>query len=271
MTVLPARQRNAECNNRIRLMSCRPYPSRNQDQSNREGRLEHTILGGRTEMTNTGEQRISTIGRVLKALRTAGLIGFTLSAVCASPAAAESLPVCAKCLNPRVISKTGAGTAAAAAEAKVTAEDAAAWCAVNMPRYTNCVRFEVQQGGDGARTSYRATANCSAGQLHSMNGGDYTYSGIWNEGAGRGQPNFRDPGGNIPRWESIRSGTGKARAEWDLFGGLSLAGQWKVLCGDTAPLASAALARTAVNAAGGEIGGPGPGGGRMAFTMREMR
>jgi hypothetical protein len=202
-------------------------------------------------MRTTADHGTGGMGRVAKSLGRAGIVAFALSAICASSATAvESLPVCAKCLNPRVISKTGAGTASAAVEAKVTAEDAAAWCAVNMPRYKNCVIDEVAQGGDGARTSYRATANCSSGQLHSMNGGDYTYAGIWNEGAGRGQPNFRDPGGNIPQWESIHSGTGKARGEWDLFGGLSLAGQWKVLCGGAPAPVSAAPSRPAVSAAG---------------------
>jgi hypothetical protein len=157
--------------------------------------------------------------------------------------AAESLPVCSKCLNPRVISKSGTGTAAAVAEAKVVAEDAAAWCSVQRPRDPYCVREEVKQGGDGNRAAYRASASCSTGQLQSMNGGDFTYAGVWADGPGQGHPMFRGPQGNIPQWESIRSGTGKARGEWDLFGGYSLAGQWEVLCGKTAPPAAGTVAR----------------------------
>ncbi|MES1260206.1 MAG: hypothetical protein ABUS49_00620, partial [Acidobacteriota bacterium] len=150
--------------------------------------------------------------------------------------AAEALPVCSKCLNPRVLSKTGSGTAAAVAEARVVAEDAASWCAINRPRDKYCVQEEVKQGGDGGRAAYRATANCASGEMRSMNGGDYTYAGVWPDGPGRGRPMLKDPGGNIPRWESIRSGTGKARGEWDLFGGLSLSGQWEVLCPGAAPV-----------------------------------
>ncbi|MEP6715379.1 MAG: hypothetical protein ABJC09_07375, partial [Terriglobia bacterium] len=135
------------------------------------------------------------------------------------------------------MTKTGAGTASAVAEAKVTREDAAAWCAINMPHFPGCVNNEVQQGGDGARASYRATANCSTGEMNSINGYPYVYAGVWAQGAGQGRPMLRaqGPGGNIPQWESIRSGTGKARAEWDLFGGYSLTGQWEVLCGKAAP------------------------------------
>ena len=167
-------------------------------------------------------------------------ITFLLALVPAAAQAApvEYLPVCAKCLNPRVSAKTGIGTATAVAEATVVAEDAKAWCAVHRPRDPYCASQEVTQGGDGGRKSYRASANCADGHLRSISGGDYFYAGIWAEGAGRGHPMLRDPGGNIPRWESIRSGTGVARAEWDTFGGYSLAGQWEVLCAGAAPPAA---------------------------------
>lgn len=160
------------------------------------------------------------------------------------PAAAQSapveyLPVCAKCLNPRVTAKTGIGTATAVAEAKVALEDAKAWCASNKPRDPGCVRYEVAQGGDGARPFYRATANCSTGRLTSMNGGQYVYAGVWPSGPGRGRPMLRDLGGNIRRWDDVVYGTGKPRAEWDTFGGMSLSGQWEVLCAGAAPPAAA--------------------------------
>jgi hypothetical protein len=186
----------------------------------------------------------------LSFLLTATLFTATLLAFCGEAIeAAESLPVCAKCLNPRVISKTGTGTASAAAVAKVVAEDAAAWCAVNKPHYSYCVQEEVRQGGDGARESFRATANCATGQLHSINGYDYMYAGVWPDGPGTGKPMLRDSGGNIPRWESIRSGTGKARGEWDIFGGYSLSGQWQVLCSGAPAPASAVSTARAVPAA----------------------
>lgn len=148
---------------------------------------------------------------------------------------AEYLPVCEKCLNPRVTSKAGAGTATASAEATVMPEDAAAWCAANRPRDPYCAREEVKNGGDGGRKSFRATANCSAGSMLSMDGYEYHYAGVWPDGPGRGRPMLKDTGGNIRRWNSVASGYGKARSEWDRFGGYSLTGQWEVLCGSSAP------------------------------------
>jgi hypothetical protein len=69
--------------------------------------------------------------------------------------AVEHLPVCEKCLNPRIISKSGAGTSAASAEARVVPEDATAWCATNRPRDPYCAREEVTNGGDGGLQRWR--------------------------------------------------------------------------------------------------------------------
>jgi hypothetical protein len=154
-----------------------------------------------------------------------GVIGFT----------AEYLPVCEKCLNPRVISKAGGGTSAASADALVVQEDAVVWCAANRPRDPYCAREEVRNGGDGGRKSYKATADCSAGVLHSIDGYEYRYAGVWPDGPGRGRPMLKDTGGNIRRWNSITSGYGIARAEWDRYGGYSLTRQWETLCGSSAP------------------------------------
>lgn len=165
---------------------------------------------------------------------TIGLL-LTLVSAAAQTAPSEYLPVCAKCLNPRVSAKTGVGSATAVAEAKVVAEDAKAWCALNKPKDPACVRFEVAQGGDGGRQSYRASANCSTGRLTSMNSGQFVYAGVWPQGTGRGRPMFKDLTGNIPRWDDVVYGTGKPRDQWDTFGGLSLTGQWEVLCAGAAP------------------------------------
>ncbi|HYI97120.1 MAG TPA: hypothetical protein VEX68_26495 [Bryobacteraceae bacterium] len=156
---------------------------------------------------------------------------------------AEYLPVCEKCLNPRIHSKSGARTSSASADAKVVQEDAVTWCATNRPRDPYCAREEVTNGGDGGRKSYKATADCSAGILNSIDGYEYRYVGVWPDGPGRGRPMLKGAAGNIPRWNSIVSGRGVARAEWAKFGGYSLAGQWEVLCG-TVPPASAQSAQT---------------------------
>ncbi|MEO8372351.1 MAG: hypothetical protein ABI806_24405, partial [Candidatus Solibacter sp.] len=146
---------------------------------------------------------------------------------------AEYLPVCEKCLNPRITGILGAGSAAASAEAKVVQEDAVAWCAVNRPRDKYCAVEEVKNGGDGGRTSYKATANCATGVLQAIDSYEYRYAGTWPDGAGRGRAMLKDTGGNIRRWASVVSGYGIARAEWPRFGGYSLTGQWEALCGKT--------------------------------------
>lgn len=170
----------------------------------------------------------------------------TLAALAVSTAsAAEYLPVCEKCLNPRVFSLSGKGSAAASADAKVVQEDAAQWCATNRPRDPICAREEVTNGGDGGRKAYKAAANCSTGVLNSADGYEYQYAQRWPDGAGRGRPMFKD-GTNTPRgWSSIRSGYGIARAEWDKWNGYSLALQWETLCGNAAPALAAQAARPA--------------------------
>jgi hypothetical protein len=166
-------------------------------------------------------------------------LGFSAAGV--SLVAAEYLPVCEKCLNPRVQSKTGFGTASAVAEAKVMQEDAVAWCAANRPRDPGCVREEVTNGGDGGRKSFKASADCSAGVLHSISGGDYLINGVWPDGPGKGRPRLKDPNGNVLAWNSVTYGRGIARSEWSKFAGYSLTGQWEVLCGGAAkPKAAAA-------------------------------
>jgi hypothetical protein len=153
---------------------------------------------------------------------------------------AQIMPVCEKCLNPRVTTKTGIGTANAVVEAKVTPEDAAVWCAANRPRDKYCVQEEVKNGGDGGRTSYRGSANCTTGEMRSINGADLLYAGVWPDGPGKGRPMMKDGGGNIRRWLDIVSGYGKARTEWDDYGGYSLTGQFEVLCPGVAPQISKA-------------------------------
>src|SRR5688572_3753548 len=93
------------------------------------------------------------LGDRMNYLKTVTILCVALMTAAIPLTAAEYLPVCEKCLNPRVFSKTGIGTAKAEAEAKVVQEDAAAWCAANRPRDPYCAREEVTNGGDGGRKS----------------------------------------------------------------------------------------------------------------------
>ena len=94
------------------------------------------------------------------------LAGFGVSVITPVGAAdgggAESMPICTlpKCLNPRVTTKSGIGTANAAVEAKVTAEDAAKWCATYKPMDKLCAVEQVKSGWIGFRNLYRASADC---------------------------------------------------------------------------------------------------------------
>jgi hypothetical protein len=158
---------------------------------------------------------------------------------------AEVMPICTlpKCLNPRVTSKSGIGTASAAVEAKVTPEDAAKWCATYKPKDKLCVTEQVKSGWIGFRNLYRASADCVAGRMTPIDGNQYTYVGVWEDGPGKGRPKFTTTNRRFPhtKWDETGveihpSGT------IDGWGGGSpnLATQWEVLCaGAPAPAVKA--------------------------------
>jgi hypothetical protein len=173
----------------------------------------------------------------------------------ATPQAAPSrpggdfLPLCLleRCLNPRVLSKSGIGTANATATAKVTADDAKVWCAKYNPTYKDCARDRVEYGGAAERLSsveFKASANCQAGTLAAVDGLQYTYIGTWSDGRGAGRPRFRGPHttDGTTQFEQ-QGGPQVASGAWDIAdlangpnSGESLAIQWEILCaGATAP------------------------------------
>ena len=133
------------------------------------------------------------------------LAAFLSYADTAQGAGAEYMPVCnhPRCLNPQVTSKSGIGTANATVEAKVTAEGAEKWCAANKPRYKYCAKDEVQGGGTGAKTLYRASADCVAGRMTAIDGNTYTYAGVWPDGPGKGRPRFNTSNPRFPskKWD----------------------------------------------------------------------
>jgi hypothetical protein len=110
----------------------------------------------------------------------------------AQSADSEYMPICnlPKCLNPQVTSKSGTGTANAVVEAKIALEDAAKWCATYKPRDKYCPKEQVQSGWVGFRSLYRASADCPAGRMTAIDGGTYTYAGVWEDGAGKGRAKF---------------------------------------------------------------------------------
>jgi hypothetical protein len=166
----------------------------------------------------------------------------------ASQAGGEFLPLCLlpKCLNPRVISKSGVGTANARAEAKVTAEDAARWCAQNNPTYKGCVDDRVEYGGSADRFNnidFKASANCTAGTLVAVDDLSYTYIGTWPDGPGAGRPRFRGPHTTDGTTQFEQQGAVQvASGAYSIAevanqpnSGESLAIQWEILCGAARP------------------------------------
>jgi hypothetical protein len=151
----------------------------------------------------------------------------------ASSAGTEYMPICnlPKCLNPQVTSKSGIGTANAMVEAKIAPEDAEKWCATYKPRDKYCAKEQVKSGWVGFRSLYRASADCVAGRMTAIDGGTYTYAGVWEDGAGKGRPRFATNRVVAQKWdESGVSVDGSGTITGWGGGSPNLAAQWEVLC-----------------------------------------
>ena len=166
-----------------------------------------------------------------------GLVEFgtPVSAPVMAADGAETMPICTmpKCLNPRVSTKSGIGTATAAAEAKVTPEDAAKWCATYKPKDKLCTQEQVRNGWIGFRNLYRASADCVAGRMTAIDGNQYTYVGVWEDGPGKGRPKFTTTNRRFPhtKWDETGVDMDPTGIITGWGGGSpNLAAQWEVLC-----------------------------------------
>jgi hypothetical protein len=163
----------------------------------------------------------------------------------------QFLPVCllARCLNPRIVSTSGVGTASAVAQAKVTQEDATAWCSQFNAGNKSCVEDQLAQGGTAGGAKFRAndfkaTANCATGKMTAVDGRSYTYVGTWPAGGpGAGRPKFVGSTGEVGgRLFEQQGGAQVANGSTSIFqlalepnAGESLAIQWRALCAGAAP------------------------------------
>ena len=128
----------------------------------------------------------------------------------------EWLAICAQCITPTVQSKSGIGTAAASAVAKVTRADAEEWCGSWRPGERGCIAEQL--ASDEARRTYRASADCTKGRITPIDGETYTLAGVWDASdIGAGRTRWRDASGQI---------VGRDNAS----GGLGISQQWEVLC-----------------------------------------
>jgi hypothetical protein len=187
---------------------------------------------------------IALVGVTLLALVEFGIPGAS-SVIAADNAGGESMPICTlpKCLNPRVTTKSGIGTANATVEAKVTPEDAAKWCATYKPLDKLCQQEQVRSGWIGFRNLYRASADCVAGRMTAIDGNTYTYTGVWEDGPGKGRPKFTTPNARFPhqKWDETGVDVHPSGSITGWGGGSpNLAAQWEVLCaGAPAPAVAA--------------------------------
>jgi hypothetical protein len=139
---------------------------------------------------------------------------------------ADWISLCSKCLSPSVSSKSGIGTTNATASGKVTLKDAQMWCGSWEPDNKLCPK---EQLASEKGQVYQISANCQVGKLTSPDGTVYTHlKERWDSSdVGAGKPKFRRPDGKI---------VGRDNAS----GGLDLAANWELLCGER-PTASAVV------------------------------
>jgi hypothetical protein len=110
---------------------------------------------------------------------------FTLATFRAHPATkpaqkVESLPLCNKCQEPAVFSKSGIGTANAVAKARVTYQGAKDYCAAySMEDHPDCDKEAKETLKEEAGKIYTATADCVHGKLTDANGESFLYAGLW--------------------------------------------------------------------------------------------
>lgn len=141
----------------------------------------------------------------------------TAALITAVPAGAQEwLSLGAKGWAPTVFRRSGTGSANAVAEARVTPQALTGWCENWTPDDKGCparMMAEVDM-----KRVYRATADCLAGRITTVQGESYTLAGVWDASdVGAGRTKWRDASGRI---------VGRDNAS----DGLGISQQWEVLC-----------------------------------------
>jgi hypothetical protein len=156
------------------------------------------------------------MSRAVRRKSSLALVAVAMWAGSTGAPAADWLSLGSKHWAPTVTSKTGIGTANAAAEAKVTREEITGWCANWSPGDADCAKRELASAE--AKKTYRATADCTRGRLTAVDGNTYTLAGMWDNS---------DIGGGRSKW---RDASGKIVGRDNASGGLGISQQWEVLC-----------------------------------------
>lgn len=152
--------------------------------------------------------------------------------LCASTGmAAEWLAICSKCVSPTIFSLTGADTANARAQARITRAEIEGWCANWQPADATCIEQGLRD--HDLQKVYRASADCVAGRITPVDGNTYQHAGVWdNSDIGAGRSKWRNAQGQI---------VGRDNAS----GGLGISQQWEVLCPSAGKRGKAAAAPSA--------------------------
>src|SRR5262245_53802078 len=96
--------------------------------------------------------------------------------------------------SPAITSIKGAGTATAAAEARMTQKILTEFCSANAQHYQSAKQCADTFGNK----TYRATADCTAGRITTTAELTYTLDGVWGKDTdGAGQTRWRDDSGSI--------------------------------------------------------------------------
>ncbi len=169
------------------------------------------------------------------------LVSALLSCACAG-AGAEWLALCSKCVSPTIFSLTGADTAQAVAQARITRAAIEGWCANWQPGDAACVARGLQE--HDLQKVYRASADCTAGRITPVDGQTYRLAGTWDN---------RDIGGGRSRW---RDAQGRIVGRDNASGGLGISQQWEVLCPRAGKRAGQAKAPAAPGAGAARPGAP---------------
>jgi hypothetical protein len=153
----------------------------------------------------------------------------------AQPQQPQDLALCSQCMSPRIVSKSGFGTAHAVAVAKIPREEAQAYCENWQPgNVDSCLK--AQLASDEMKQTYHAAANCPAGKITAIDGNSYTLAGVWADDIGKGRTKWRDASAQVVGQDNASNG-------------LAISQQWETLCpGFPKPVAAAA--RTASYHAG---------------------
>jgi hypothetical protein len=121
-----------------------------------------------------------------------------------------------KAWAPTVTKTSGIGTANAVAEAKATKQEIQGWCENWSPEDKGCVAREM--ASPDFKATYRATADCLAGKITTIDGQSYALAGVWDAS---------DIGGGRTKWKDA---SGAIVGRDNASGGLGIAQQWETLC-----------------------------------------